>query len=368
ALVSVQLLINNLLLVAVLAVSATIACLISRSYKLALLFVAILIVCVLSDVIYLHIYAAADWRVLLKRTVTVGWLWPQMREVFGQPSWFMRSIWYFVFTATLCLAGWGFIVARRNRDAKRSRLAMFAVLVGVLTPITYCLAFVLSGIESAEARHFLPMLAMVAGNFDIVIAHLANFAPVRIARIALTAVALLVMPLGSWAQMTERQTNIDILAKTLEQEASANDLILVNPWSFGITFNWYYHGPARWMTVPNISDHRIHRYDLIKEKMVSSAPLDDIKAEVGKALHTGHRVWVVGTLFPLETPGWPLFPWRAPDPQFGWQHMVYREAWARQLRDFISARALQARRVLPAMPGVNPLENVSLWVVEGERE
>lgn len=368
ALISVQLLINNLLLVAVIAVCAIAACLASRSYKLSLVFIGVLILCVLSDAVYLYIYAAADWRILLKRPVTFAWLWPQIRPVFGQPAALMLSAWYFVFGATLIAAGWRFVASRRSGDTQRRRLAMFAVLLGLLTPTTYCISFVLSGIESAEARHFLPMLGVVVANFDIIIAHLANYSWIRIARILLAMTVLCVTPLVAWQEVTERQTNIDIVAKTLEQNVASDDLIIVNPWPFGISFNWYYHGAARWLTVPNISDHRIHRYDLVKEKMVSSAPLEDIKGEIGKTLRGGHRVWVVGALFPLETSGWPLFPMPAPDPQFGWQHMVYREAWARQLRDFIAARARQAKRVIQPMEKVNPLEDVSLWVVEGEND
>jgi hypothetical protein len=176
------------------------------------------------------------------------------------------------------------------------------------------------------------------------------------------------MPFASWQTLTQRQTNIDIVAHKLEQEAVPGDLIVVNPWSLGISFNWYYHGSVRWLTLPNISDHRIHRYDLIKEKMMSAFPLEDVKRETSLTLHSGHRVWVVGRLFAKERRGLPIFPLPAPDPEFGWQHIIYREAWARQFRDFVTRTALRADCPITRTPNVYPLENVSLCVVEGERQ
>lgn len=366
AFISVQLLINNLLLLVVLSVSAIIACLFRSSYKLALFFASVLIVCALSDVVYLHIYAAADWRILLKRPMTFGWLWPQIRGAFGEPPRLMLSLWAFVFVATLIAAGWRLITTWRGGDEGRCRLSIFAILAALAAPTVYCLSFLLSGIEAAESRHFLAMLAVLAPNFDLVVAHLANYAWARSLRIALGVTVLAIVPFASWKTITQRQTNIDLVAHKIEQEAGPNDLVIVNPWSVGISFNRYYHGPARWLTVPNISDHRIHRYDLVKEKMTSTTPLEDLKHEIVTTLHSGNRVWVVGTLSPPENPGVPLFPFPAPDPEFGWRHMIYREAWTRQLRDFMNQHARRARCLIEPMANVNPLENVPLWLVEGE--
>jgi len=368
AFISVQLLINNLLLLMVLSTSAIIACLFRLSYKLALFFASVLIVCALSDVVYLHIYAAADWRILLKRPMTFAWLWPQVRGAFGMPPWLTLSLWFAVFVATLAAAGWRLFVAWRGSDESRCRLSIFAILVGFAAPTAYCSSFLLSGIGAAESRHFLPMLAVLAPNFDLIVTHLANQAWARLLRIALSVAVLAIVPFASWKEITQRQTNIDLVAQKIEQEAGSGDLVIVNPWSVGISFDRYYHGPARWLTVPNISDHRIHRYDLVKEKMMSATPLEDLKHEIVTTLHGGNRVWVVGTLAPPENPGVPLFPFPAPDPEFGWQHMIYREAWTRQLRDFMNRHARQARCLIEPMANVNPLENVPLWLVDGENQ
>ena len=368
ALISAQLLINNLLLVVIVMISGILACLIRPAYKLALVFTGVLIVCVISDLYYLHVYAAADWRIVLKQPTTFASLWPEIRAVFGEPQAIMLYLWSFIFAAGLAAAAWALSGAWRRGDWPRSRLSILVILTALLAPIAYCLSFVLNANIGVEARHFLPMVAILAAGFDIVVAHFASHRWIRLARIALTAVALFVMPFASWPMLTQRQTNIDIVARKLEQEAGRNDLIVVNPWSLGISFQWYYHGAARWLTLPNISDHQIHRYDLLKEKMMSASPIEDVKREIGATLQRGHRVWVVGSLYPPDQPGLPLFPFPAPDPDFGWQHMIYREAWAQQLRDFVARRAIKANCLINPSSNVYSFENVPLWVVEGESQ
>jgi len=84
------------------------------------------------------------------------------------------------------------------------------------------------------------------------------------ARIRLAA--LIAAPFADWTAITERQTNIDIVARTVAARAASTDLIVVAPWQFGVTFQRYYRGPASWVTIPSIADHQVHRYDLIKSK------------------------------------------------------------------------------------------------------
>ena len=81
------------------------------------------------------------------------------------------------------------------------------------------------------------------------------------------------VPLGAGVRLAKyRQTNIDLIAAQLREQAGPNDLILVYPWYCGITFNRYYHGAAPWTTLPALSDPRIHRYDLLKEKLAARRP------------------------------------------------------------------------------------------------
>jgi hypothetical protein len=80
----------------------------------------------------------------------------------------------------------------------------------------------------------------------------------RIARTILVIGAALKLPFAMWGYMVQAESNAKTVARNLEQHAGPHDLIVVNPWTYGVTFNWYYRGIAPWVTVPRIEDHRIH--------------------------------------------------------------------------------------------------------------
>ena len=168
--------------------------------------------------------------------------------------------------------------------------------------------------------------------------------------------------------LVERQTNIDLITKTLEQTAGPADLIIVNPWQLGIPVQWYYHGNTAWLTVPQIDDHRIHRYDLLKQQMESPHAVADVLQLAANTLRAGHNVWLVGgASFSPARPLGPLPP--APQSRFGWDNLAYRTSWSEQLADVIQQNALDAKRV-PVNAGrvVNPMENVPLIVATGRKD
>jgi hypothetical protein len=176
--------------------------------------------------------------------------------------------------------------------------------------------------------------------------------------------AIIALPVFLWPVVTLRATNIDILAKTLEKDAGTQDVIIVNSWSRGISFNRYYHGHTRWLTVPNIEDHRTHRYDLFKAKMLEFFPLDDVEQAMTAALKSANRVWVVND-FRVPMRGRPRVLTSAPDPVYGWRSTSYSVAWAQQLAFFLQQHALKSTVVAEPQASVNRQENPSLIVVEG---
>ncbi len=123
------------------------------------------------------------------------------------------------------------------------------------------------------------------------------------------------------------------------------------------------------MKIPDIADHKIHRYDLVKAKMESSNPIDDILRKVVKTLQSGNRVWVVGDIyFPESEADVPSLP-PAPNSPWGWTLVPYIDAWSLQVNHFLLTNGLQAQLVrLPVDGLVNGYENVQLMVVQGWRD
>lgn len=164
-----------------------------------------------------------------------------------------------------------------------------------------------------------------------------------------------------------RQTNIDLIAALLREQAKPNDLILVYPWYCGVTFNRYYQGSTPWTTLPALSDSRIHRYDLVKEKLAAKAPIKPDLDRVAQTLASGNGLWIVGDL-PTPEPGEtapPDLP-PAPDSPYGWADIPYSYVWGRQLEHFIAAHGGQAE-VVPTGSGdrLSIYEKASLAVVKG---
>jgi hypothetical protein len=214
-------------------------------------------------------------------------------------------------------------------------------------------------------RYYLALFCFIACIADLLIAALSPVIFVRFARIALVLSLIVVQPFAEWSMIISRETNIDILAQRLEKEAGPNDVIVVNTWSRGLSFNRYYHGSAQWLTVPQISERRVHRYDLLQTKMTEFFPLDDLEHAITSALKTGNRVWLVGEFRDAVNARRPLVLAPAPDPKFGWRSGIYSSAWAQQLFVFVRRHAEKIDVVVQPQPLVNPNENSALIVADG---
>ena len=135
-----------------------------------------------------------------------------------------------------------------------------------------------------QVWYFLPLTTFTAVCID---AAVANW-PTRwqFWRCALAILALVCLP-GARELTTYRQTNMDLVAELLRERAEARDLIIVHPWTFGISFDRQYSGPTPWTTVPPLADHRFHRYDLLKAKMILENPAQPVCDQVAATLRAG---------------------------------------------------------------------------------
>jgi hypothetical protein len=163
-------------------------------------------------------------------------------------------------------------------------------------------------------------------------------------------------------------TNVDTTAQVLESQAGARDLVVVNPWFAGISFARYYQGPAPWVTLPDLPDHRMHRYDLLMDRMRSDAPIADVLEPARRALASGGRVWVAGSF--QAPPAGQAPPRLGPAPAgspWGWQDVPYSVSWSMQLGAFLRDHAVRGEEVDVPSPGpVSDFERLRLHVFEGK--
>ena len=122
-------------------------------------------------------------------------------------------------------------------------------------------------------------------------------------------------------------------------------------------------------TLPPLEDHRFHRYDLIKRQMMASEPIAPVLDAMGRALQSGHRVWLVGPPHFLR-PGatLPHLPPAFVDAAGRWHIGPDYDLWAIQACHFLQTHAINLRLVpVPVGQRVSAYEDLPLSVFDGWR-
>jgi hypothetical protein len=330
------------------------------------IFLAILALCGISFLPYLNAYTSGSpWSIVAESPLTFRSLSKQLILATGDPRSAFAPCWAIAFLVLLSAATLRLYHLRRGRPTPEWEVLLYLMLVPVIATVGYYLFLHLLN-YLARPWYFLALLSILAVSLDGLAARLLSFKWIRLSRLLFALAALAILPFYVWPKIIERQSNIDVVAKRVTELAKPVDLIVVAPWQYGISFNRYYKGAARWITLPKIADLRFHRYDLFREKMVSPHPIDDVLEEVQRGLAAGNRVWFVGGLTQLQENDVPRFLSPAPDPTSGWDNRAYNRSWLEQLSAFVRAHGERGQTVpLPSTSPVNELENVPLMVVDG---
>jgi hypothetical protein len=107
------------------------------------------------------------------------------------------------------------------------------------------------------------------------------------------------------------------------------------------------------VTVPPIDSHKVHRNDLILEKLKQPDPMAPVLREITSTLHSSNSVWIVGYM--AVVPPKPLSP---PAPQTH-EWLPYLNYWSAQVMVLLQDHALQKRILeIPVNGPVNHLENL----------
>lgn len=370
AVLSVQCLYHNAVILLAMGAGGLAVALRRRAWKTAGAIIGIGLVAALSLVPYLvgPLARAREWNDVIKVPLTIWWLLARFSEAVGGGG----AVFVWVWAVLLALAVGACIwrLARPAADASPSQrdLPLFVAVTMVVGVIAYG-AFLLAVGYPTSPWYYLSLMALLAVLAEVGVHQVAGGGVVgRLARIGgAVALAAMVLP-QAWEIVHIRMTDVDAIAARLEAIAQREDLIVVNPWWPGISFMRYYHGLAPWTTVPDIGDHRVHRYDLVKKKMAESEAIQPIQSRVGETLRSGHRVWLVGGAEFLA-PG--QRPEDIPrDPATAHSEVYYTVLWSRQLAYFLQThgRLLTVVRLPAGWADVFLYEALPLMAVEGWRD
>jgi len=362
AVISVQNLFqNSFLLLAVCAAAAAVR-MWRRDFKNALAALAIGVPAAVSLLPYsAMIREAQDWSVLSQIGFLSPLIWTNLSLAMAPTLAWLRWLW--IALAILAIARCVIRVLPDAAEDDADTAAFFAgtALMGALICF---LIFLRLAKMPTQVWYFLPLTTFAAVCID---AALANW-PARwqFWRCAFAILALVCLP-GARELITYRQTNMDLVADVLRKRADAHDLIIVHPWTFGVSFDRQYSGPTPWTTVPPLADHRFHRYDLFKAKMILENPAQPVCDRIAATLHAGNHVWLIGDVPLSQTPPPQIEP--APNNPWGWLDDPYSDVWGAQIGYFVAIHATEGEVVpIPSSNPVSPLENVQVVSVAGWQE
>ena len=251
----------------------------------------------------------------------------------------------------------------------RTDLALFCV-VSMLLGSAGCFAFLLKLQFFMQPWYYVEMLSLCAISLDGILG--ANWLALRpwgLLRIGFMVMVMVWGAKSAWAEAHTRRSNVDLIAAFLGQKASEGDLIVVqNAWE-GITFDRYYHGLAHWMTVPPIDSHKVHRNDLVMEKMSQRDAMVPVLREMTRTLRSGKSVWLVGNVpvaRPKQLP--PLPPPPPPELPTQWWLGSYLYRWNLQVTELLLDHAFQEKtQKVPVPEPVSHFEDVAVVRFSGYR-
>jgi hypothetical protein len=354
---AVQFMINAVPLVAAIALAAVFVFALQRQFRCAAIVCLCAAICALSFLPYAHSYLSSDWSIVLKYPTDWFSLWEKLQLALAEHG--AAIFWHAAILLVIITAIWLWISRREKPEAQ---LLLYLVALSAMSIFAYY-AFLKTLSYATRPWYYLPLLCAVAGAIDLMGGLLSGVQWFRIARVLFAMAALSFLPVKLWNVAHQRLTDIDVIAHKLEQEASPNDLIVINPWHFAPSFYRYYHGSTPWITVPAMSEHRVHRYDLMKSRMIEADPLSDVRSAIQQTLQANHRVWVVGGARPLDPDMPRLGP--APNPYFGWAG--YMSYWSMEIGSFLNDHT-SGEVVIEPVSDVNDGENVPLLVAAGWRD
>ena len=365
AVVSVQTLYQNAFFLLAICVAGAVVCLRQRRQFIALCVLAVGFIAAISLLPYVRpVIQSQSWWMVNQTGTGLSLAWHHLARLTGM----FLSVWVIVvvFAAAFGIgrAIWG---TRLEKIDDQPDLPLFGGLALVLGLTGFWVFLKLTGLPT-QIWYYIPGLCFAAACCDA-IASRAH--PVIGLGVLVVAVTALIASSSAYAGLHWRQTNGDLLAAQVARNADANDLVVVHPWYFGLTYAYYYRGATKWTTLPPIGDYRFHRYDLIKEKLATTNAIAPVMAQVEAVLRSGHRLWIVGELSapPAGAPV-PREPPVAPHGPLGWSDHPYTEAWGDELGYFLvqhmTNAVLYVNPLTNAIP-INPNETMKLVVVSGWR-
>jgi hypothetical protein len=362
AVLSVQSIYQNALLIFAACCGGFVVCVMERRWRDTLPVLAVGAAAAVSLLLCIPlIVRAKDWLITARPGFRFSRGWEQLSVATGSPltvfTWVWVALWIGALATAIYVVFWS-----RDRFPERVRgLILFAGTSLVLAAAGFAFFLKLAALPT-QPWYYVSLMAFSAVCLDTIF--LAAWRWARPAALILAALTISATFLFELPAVICRQTNVDFIAAQLSTQVAPADYVIVHPWHCGVAFNRYYKGAAPWTTLPPLEDHGVHRVDLLKTKMQTKDPIAPVIDRITSTLQSGNRVWLVGNIPFTEEPLPEILP--APNNPWGWFDPPYSFHWGVQVTQFLSAHCQRAGEVMPPSTNcVNPSENLQLAAVEG---
>src|SRR6266404_1341234 len=210
----VQILLYNSILLLTIGASAAIVFLFQRRFKCVLVISAICGVAGLSLVPYVPAYLRArDWNIVVRGAPTSYSLWKHFEVALGNPGYSIPAVWYAIVVGLLGLFIFRSYKAHGAKFSQQLLMIWYAISVCVLS-VTGCYLFLRALSYTTSVWYYLAFTCVVAAALDIIASSLCTANWLRLFRLGFGSAALIAAPFADWSALTERQTNIDVAART----------------------------------------------------------------------------------------------------------------------------------------------------------
>ena len=156
---------------------------------------------------------------------------------------------------------------------------------------------------------------------------------IKIAFLSIIFVAVLFSLRNTLYLLSLKSTNVDAVALFLEKEYKKGDIVIVNPWYYGISLKYFLKDEIQIITIPPISRLDTHREDELNDFMESGG-IDYfhlLENKIRETCNSNKTIWFVGEINPetstINTINLP----HAPDSRFGWMAGPFQVIWGQAL-------------------------------------
>lgn len=306
--------------------------------------------------------ASQSWWIVEKAGFNAPFTWHTLSTALDTPIFLGPWLWVGLLLSGI-VYGMTWMEKRISRREDVSGDLPFFGACGAVAGLVAFFAFVVSAGLPTQPWYWLILLAFFAACLEATLGFWLCKQSSRLLWIVGGIAALSFV--STVPRIGQRMTSMPEVTAKISAEARSQDLIIVYPWYLGVSFDRYYQGKIPWTTVPNIADHRFHRYDQLKEKLQQVDALRPLFQRIDATLQQGGVVWLVGGL-PEPEPGekgMPSLP-AAPDGPTGWYDEPYNHMWGRQLDLWLRQKNRQLQPVfIPDMKRATRYEAIPVYKI-----